>query len=343
MDCTTGLYYYGARYYDPELGRFTQADTIVPEPGNPQSFNRYSYCDNNPINYTDPTGHKNIFKQAGDWFNRTMDKFDRWCYRHNVDIGYVGTGGSVEFGEGAPSGSGGPQTSAYDDLMPVYANPYANDYASSYLGNMDSRVGLTPASSQASAPTVIGTFDTFSASNVAMSGIGLTSSVEMSTAAPLVATPSGAELSPGINLDNVDIGAAFLKGSLGKIVSTYAPGMTTLVKVAPGVAAMEGYPLTDTVVRTVKPLKYAGRAFTCLKVGLTTYDVIKTSRDKNLSAAERWGMGAYQVAGAVATIVSGVYGSATPAGTAGGVVIAGAVSVAVEIGKQRLYAWMKEN
>ncbi|MFH0731293.1 MAG: RHS repeat-associated core domain-containing protein [Candidatus Omnitrophota bacterium] len=56
-DCTTGLYYYGARYYDPELGRFTQADTIVPNPGDPQDLNRYSYCSNNPINYTDPTGH----------------------------------------------------------------------------------------------------------------------------------------------------------------------------------------------------------------------------------------------------------------------------------------------
>jgi RHS repeat-associated protein len=54
---STGLYYYGARYYDPEIGRFTQADTIVPKPFNPQSFNRYSYCLNNPIRYIDPSGH----------------------------------------------------------------------------------------------------------------------------------------------------------------------------------------------------------------------------------------------------------------------------------------------
>jgi RHS repeat-associated protein len=54
----TGLYYYGARYYDPEIGRFTQADTIVPKPFNPQSFNRYSYCLNNPLRYIDPSGHE---------------------------------------------------------------------------------------------------------------------------------------------------------------------------------------------------------------------------------------------------------------------------------------------
>ena len=57
LDKDTGLYYYGARYYDPVLGRFIQPDTIVPDPFNPQSLNRYSYTDNNPINYTDPTGH----------------------------------------------------------------------------------------------------------------------------------------------------------------------------------------------------------------------------------------------------------------------------------------------
>lgn len=66
-DVSTGLYFYGARYYEPELGRFTQPDTIVPNPYNPQDLNRYSYCNNNPINYTDPTGHswKSFWKRWG--------------------------------------------------------------------------------------------------------------------------------------------------------------------------------------------------------------------------------------------------------------------------------------
>ncbi len=46
-----------ARYYMPLVGRFISADTIVPEPSNPQSFNRYSYSLNNPVNYIDPSGH----------------------------------------------------------------------------------------------------------------------------------------------------------------------------------------------------------------------------------------------------------------------------------------------
>jgi hypothetical protein len=48
----------GARWYSPEIGRFLSADTIVPNPANPQSYNRYAYVRNNPINFTDPTGHR---------------------------------------------------------------------------------------------------------------------------------------------------------------------------------------------------------------------------------------------------------------------------------------------
>ncbi|MFC1986548.1 RHS repeat-associated core domain-containing protein, partial [Chloroflexota bacterium] len=54
----TGLYYYGARYYDVEIGRFISADTIVPDYTNPQALNRYSYVLNNPLKYTDPSGHQ---------------------------------------------------------------------------------------------------------------------------------------------------------------------------------------------------------------------------------------------------------------------------------------------
>lgn len=50
-----GLMYYGARWYDPVLGRFTQPDTIVPS--GPQGYDRYAYTSNNPVRYVDPTGH----------------------------------------------------------------------------------------------------------------------------------------------------------------------------------------------------------------------------------------------------------------------------------------------
>lgn len=56
-DDETGLYYYNARYYDAQLGRFIQPDTQAQSIQDPQTLNRYSYCGNNPIIYTDPSGH----------------------------------------------------------------------------------------------------------------------------------------------------------------------------------------------------------------------------------------------------------------------------------------------
>ena len=40
LDASTGIYYYGARYYDPDLRRFTQPDTVAPQPEDPQSLNQ---------------------------------------------------------------------------------------------------------------------------------------------------------------------------------------------------------------------------------------------------------------------------------------------------------------
>jgi RHS repeat-associated protein len=66
QDPETGLYFYQARYYHPELGRFLSPDPLVPGAGDPQNLNRYSYANNNPVNFTDPTGHfsfKKFFKR----------------------------------------------------------------------------------------------------------------------------------------------------------------------------------------------------------------------------------------------------------------------------------------
>jgi RHS repeat-associated protein len=58
---SSGLYYYGARYYDPEIGRFISRDFYPGKPSNPQTLNRYTYVLNNPLKYRDPDG----LEQAG--------------------------------------------------------------------------------------------------------------------------------------------------------------------------------------------------------------------------------------------------------------------------------------
>ena len=68
LDSETGLNYYGARYYDSEIGRFIQMDPMLMGMdkmnskqrnaflSNPQNLNTYAYVQNNPVRYTDPTG-----------------------------------------------------------------------------------------------------------------------------------------------------------------------------------------------------------------------------------------------------------------------------------------------
>ena len=52
-----GLMYYNARWYDPYLNRFAQADSIIPQGQGVQAWDRYAFVNNNPVRYTDPSGH----------------------------------------------------------------------------------------------------------------------------------------------------------------------------------------------------------------------------------------------------------------------------------------------
>ena len=61
-DTETGFYYLNSRYYDPEIGRFINADAMIKAPGlNALSTNMFTYCANNPILYSDSTGQWFLF------------------------------------------------------------------------------------------------------------------------------------------------------------------------------------------------------------------------------------------------------------------------------------------
>jgi len=66
FDRETGLYYYRARYYDPELGRFYTEDPLRFRAG----INFYAYVNNNPLNANDPTGL--FFEEIGEWFDTKL-------------------------------------------------------------------------------------------------------------------------------------------------------------------------------------------------------------------------------------------------------------------------------
>ncbi len=107
QDSETGLSNYNARLYDSELGRFLSPDTIVSDPENPQNLNRYSYVYNNPLSYTDPTGHRGVWEQL--WLEITgrdnrPESSDPWA---NYNTGGCKTCGGPPPNTGGGSNSGG--------------------------------------------------------------------------------------------------------------------------------------------------------------------------------------------------------------------------------------------
>jgi RHS repeat-associated protein len=56
FDSGTGLYKFGARYYDPTLGRWSQQDPLPGKLTDPNSLNRYLYVSDDPVSLTDPSG-----------------------------------------------------------------------------------------------------------------------------------------------------------------------------------------------------------------------------------------------------------------------------------------------
>jgi RHS repeat-associated protein len=54
---SVGLINMNARLYDPKLHRFLQPDALIQDPSNTQNYNRYAYCVNNPLKYTDISGN----------------------------------------------------------------------------------------------------------------------------------------------------------------------------------------------------------------------------------------------------------------------------------------------
>jgi RHS repeat-associated protein len=115
LEASTGLSYFGARYYDPVVGRFMGVDPVGFMENNLHSFNRYAYGNNNPSRYLDPDGNlpvliplaAYVFGNAaiGAGFDYAFQK----AMGHTVNWGQVAFGGFVG---GMLGGAGGVGASA---------------------------------------------------------------------------------------------------------------------------------------------------------------------------------------------------------------------------------------
>jgi len=125
LDSSTGLYFYGARYYDATLGRFLSADTLVEAPGHPQTLNRYTYVGNNPLRYTDPTGHCFIVCISFKHFNiaKAVFKYATWGFAYPLVDMVLKTSPYVQMVAGA--------------VVAAYAGPLGSAWYSAYVTQLN--------------------------------------------------------------------------------------------------------------------------------------------------------------------------------------------------------------
>ena len=87
-----------SRYYDPETGRFISPDAIeYLDPSTIGGLNLYSYCNNNPVMYVDPSGH------SWESFWSAIENLFAQNPYHEIDPTYVPDSGGGEEGSVSPA------------------------------------------------------------------------------------------------------------------------------------------------------------------------------------------------------------------------------------------------
>ena len=126
-EAAVGIYDYGARFYDPTIGRFLQADTVVPDPKNPQTFNRYAYVQNNPISRVDPSGRVSLDLGVG---------FGTLSYSSDIGFGFDwGPSLGASFSTGSyGNGWGFSAMAGWDKGSGGFSADFSGWFGSNYFG-----------------------------------------------------------------------------------------------------------------------------------------------------------------------------------------------------------------
>lgn len=162
-DEETGFYYLRARYYDPSMGRFLNEDTYEGQIDNPLSQNLYTYVHNNPLRYTDPSGHfakdtydvqelKQLLSEASSiskdskYFNAYKTKImERYGFDSIMDENQYNYLYGLLTGTSAYTNSAGRSDWASDQLVNAYYESqeaaYVMMYAAGMAGGLSGRAG----------------------------------------------------------------------------------------------------------------------------------------------------------------------------------------------------------
>jgi RHS repeat-associated protein len=83
-----GIVHMNGRIFDPKLGVFMQPDPLIQQPNNLQSYNRYIYCINGPLNCTDPSGFSWWTDFRDNWWNPGKQTYILLRATANSELGY---------------------------------------------------------------------------------------------------------------------------------------------------------------------------------------------------------------------------------------------------------------
>ncbi|MBP9154718.1 MAG: RHS domain-containing protein [Xanthomonadales bacterium] len=99
-DAAAGLYYAGARFYDPLIGGFSGMDPAAGMTGSPVTFHRYLYGNGNPLIYIDPSGRIALLADGANM----IASWNGWLSEQTTQLDSGAVGGSVSFGVGIGRG-----------------------------------------------------------------------------------------------------------------------------------------------------------------------------------------------------------------------------------------------
>jgi len=199
-DSETGLDYASARHYGSSLGRFLSPDPLSGSPSNPQSWNRYSYVYNNPLNATDPSG----MCSEEDGYSDCDWNWDASAYLWywGPDYGFIDTTGY----EGWLNYSYGDPLAAGPNLQtggPFYFNSTTQSYAND--GSIMSQIMNDPTQAANWAATFNGA--------TSMVNIGAAwTTAGIGSAVGVVAVPAGVAYAAGVGSALLGPGGGYVLG-----------------------------------------------------------------------------------------------------------------------------------
>lgn len=144
-DTETNLYYLNSRYYNPQWGRFINADSVIAGIGGSiQGYNMFEYCFNNPVNMLDSSGYwLQSIKDAANWINNNIIKpiVNFFSPSTNTISGQFNEGifrGSGSLSGGYSEGNGRLQVNSKDNNN----NGMLGGFGKASVGNASGKVGI---------------------------------------------------------------------------------------------------------------------------------------------------------------------------------------------------------